>query len=141
MNNSKVKSKSFGVRFYKKGAPNISSVKMAVANQSKKVSIAPEPHVQPEDQAIAETTIAKEQALWHATRIGDLAMIRLLVVNGVDLKARDPMGRTAINIATQYRQMESLKTLLAAKQMRRMAALGELPDTNFYRRFKARKTV
>lgn len=77
----------------------------------------------------------QEQALFIAVRAGDCAKIRMLVMDGVDLDARDPMGRTAINIATQYSQQNALKTLLAAREMRRMAALGELPKSSFYNKF------
>lgn len=77
----------------------------------------------------------KEQALWFAAREGNCARIRQLVMDGVDLEARDPQGRTAINIATQYNRGDAIKTLMAAREMRRMAALGLLPETHFFRRF------
>ena len=73
--------------------------------------------------------------LWQAARKGDCYAIRVLVINGADLEARDLEGRTAINIATQYSQQEALKTLLAAREMKRMAKLGDLPDTKFFRKF------
>ncbi len=76
-----------------------------------------------------------EQALWMAAKNGDCPKIRVLVMEGVDLEARDPQGRTAINIATQYNRRDALKTLLAAKEMRYMASLGELPKTTFYKKF------
>ena len=78
---------------------------------------------------------AQETALWIAAKSGDCGRIRLLVMGGVDLEARDSQGRTALNIATQYNQQGVLKTLLAAKEMRRMAALGELPKTPFFAKF------
>lgn len=77
----------------------------------------------------------KEIALWAAAQTGNCQRIRLLVMEGVDLNARDAEGRTAINIATQYSQHAALKTLLAAREMRRMAASGELPKTRFFARF------
>jgi hypothetical protein len=79
---------------------------------------------------------AMEELLWNAAKRGDCARIRMLVMDGVDLDARDAQGRTAINIATQYNQRDVLKTLLAAKEMRRMAVLGELPQTKFFNKFK-----
>jgi ankyrin repeat protein len=78
---------------------------------------------------------AKEQMLFMAAKTGDCAKIRMMVMDGVDLDARDSAGRTAINIATQYSQQNALKTLLAAREMRRMAKLGELPQTIFYKKF------
>lgn len=83
----------------------------------------------------------KEKALWHAARSGDCYAIRLLIMDGVDIDARDAQGRTAINIATQYNQKDALKTLLAGKEMRRMAKLGELPSSVFFDKFKKSKTV
>lgn len=77
----------------------------------------------------------KEIALWGAAKTGNCARIRLLVMEGVDLDARDAEGRTAINIATQYNQHAALKTLLAGREMRRMAASGELPKTRFFAKF------
>ncbi|PZQ47716.1 MAG: hypothetical protein DI551_02840 [Micavibrio aeruginosavorus] len=82
----------------------------------------------------------KEKALWMAAKEGDCYAIRLLVMDGADLDARDPQGRTAVNIATQYNRKEALKTLLAAKEMRTMAKLGELPQTSFFKKFDKSKT-
>ncbi len=78
----------------------------------------------------------KEAMLWAAARAGDCRKIRALVMDGADLNARDPQGRTAINIATQYKQMDALKTLMAAKEMRYMAQIGDLPDTRFFQKFR-----
>ena len=80
--------------------------------------------------------ISKERMLREAAMTGDCYIIRNLVMDGVDLDARDASWRTALNIATQYNQKEAIKTLLAAREMRRMAQTGELPDTRFYDRFK-----
>lgn len=77
-----------------------------------------------------------EAMLRAAAFYGDCQMIRKLVMQGVDLEARDSTGRTAFHIATQYCNYDAMKTLLAARAMRRMAKLGDLPDTKFYRRFK-----
>ena len=86
-------------------------------------------------------TNRKEMALWHAAKNGDCYAIRLLVMDGVDLDARDSLGRTALNIATQFSQNDAIKTLLAAKEMRRMSMLGELPHGAFFDKFKKVKTV
>lgn len=77
----------------------------------------------------------EEAALWAAAKHGNCQRIRLLVLEGVDLDARDNQGRTAINIATQYSQHAALKTLLAAREMRRLAKNGDLPKTRFFERF------
>lgn len=74
--------------------------------------------------------------LWRAAKAGDCGAIRILVMDGVDLDARDEEGRTALNIATQYGQHEVIKTLLAAKEMRSLAVRGVLPDTPFFNKFK-----
>lgn len=77
-----------------------------------------------------------EAMLRAAAFYGDCALIRRLVMQGVDLDARDGAGRTAFHIASQYANHDAMKTLLSAREMRRMAKLGDLPDTKFYRRFK-----
>ena len=84
---------------------------------------------------------AIEAALWAAAKAGDCGAIRLAVMRGADLDARDSQGRTAINIATQYNHKDAIKTLLAAKEMRRMAALGELPQTAFFQKFSKTNKV
>lgn len=76
-----------------------------------------------------------ERLLRMAAKAGDCGAIRRLVMQGADLDARDDGGRTALNIATQYNRTDAIKTLLAAREMRRMAALGELPETGFYKKF------
>lgn len=77
-----------------------------------------------------------ECMLRTAAKDGNCAVIRRLVMAGVDLDSRDDGGRTALNIATQYNRTQAIKTLLAAREMRRMAALGELPKTAFFEKFQ-----
>ncbi len=86
------------------------------------------------------TDITKETALWVAAENGDCHKIRLLVLEGADLEMRDSYGRTAINIAMQYNQKDAIKTLMAAKEMRKMAKDGALPNMNFFRRLSHEKT-
>ncbi len=112
-----------------------------------KHAIHPQQELTSPGQATAQTQAPdtrealREKALWMAAKSGDCYAIRLLVMDGVDLEARDPQGRTAINIATQYNQREAIKTLLAAKEMRQMAKFGELPETKFFAKFTKKKTV
>lgn len=84
----------------------------------------------------AKKRISPEQQLIAAALRGDCVAIRKLVVEGVDLDARDVQGRTAMNIATQYALKDVVATLRAAKEMRYMASLGELPNTAFFKRFQ-----
>ncbi len=93
----------------------------------------------PEQTTPASSPIAN-QKLWEASRKGDCPAIRMAVMAGADIDSRDMDGRTAINIATQYNQQDALKTLLAAKEMKRMAALGDLPNTKFFQKITG-KTV
>lgn len=69
-----------------------------------------------------------QEKLWKAAEEGDCGAIRYLVMNGADIGARDPLERTALNIATQYGHVEAVKTLLAAKRMKFMMALGLSPE-------------
>ena len=159
-----VKGSSFGVRFYRRGnakidvrdtgspeaanaesdvIPNVEmeitttmtdippqTDKVVLNNAQASVKVTP-----PEKTKEAAQKDMRERALWTAAKAGDCGRIRVLVMEGVDLESRDSEGRTAINIATQYNQRDALKTLLAAKEMRRMAKLGELPQTKFFSKF------
>ncbi len=86
-------------------------------------------------KVVKEVSQVKEQALWMAAQNGDCARIRMLVMEGVDLEVRDAQGRTALNIATNYNQRDAIKTLMAAREMLRMAKLGLLPENHFFYRF------
>jgi len=104
-----------------------------------KVEAKPEVKQAPRKQNIA-TDITKESALWVAAEKGDCHKIRLLVMQGVDLEMRDSYGRTALNIAMQYHKKDAIKTLMAAKEMRKMAVDGALPNMNFFRKLAKDKT-
>lgn len=80
-----------------------------------------------------------QKRLWIGAFKGDLRAIRMAVMAGADIEARDHEDRTAINIASQQGHIEALKTLLAAKEMKRMAIAGDLPDTDFFRKFGTKK--
>ncbi len=95
--------------------------------------------VKKQNQDISNKDNLKSRALWMAAQKGDCYAIRLLVMDGVDLDARDGQGRTALNIATQFNQTQAIKTLMAAKEMRRMAAFGELPNSVFFTKFNNQK--
>ena len=142
----KVSGMSFGVRFYRRAVPK-SATKEAQPDKRGEATMKDVPEQKPQTTAPQEVSgkaapvlrpakIAKERMLREAAMTGDCYIIRNLVMDGVDLDARDASWRTALNIATQYNQKEAIKTLLAAREMRRMAQTGELPDTRFYDRFK-----
>lgn len=146
----KVSGMSFGVRFYRRAVPK-SAVKETPQDEKGEDAMKDIPEQKPQAAAPQEASgkpapvfspakIAKERMLREAAMAGDCYIIRNLVMDGVDLEARDASGRTALNIATQYNQKEAIKTLLAAREMRRMAQIGELPDTAFFRRFQKSKT-
>ncbi len=145
----KVMGASFGVRFYRRAVPKNTAKETPQDKVGESVKEIPEQQVQEvaQDQpsgrpapVYSPAKIAKEKMLREAAKEGDCYIIRNLVMDGVDLDARDASGRTALNIATQYNQKEAIKTLLAAREMRRLAQIGELPDTAFYRRFQKSKT-
>ena len=66
----------------------------------------------------------QQTQLWTAAQNGDMAQLRMAILNGADLELRDDQERTAMNIASQYGQTEVMKTLLAAKEMNRFEAAG-----------------
>ncbi len=131
---------NFGVRFYRRGVAK--SALKEQFSQEKVLAVNDTPAEKPK-QLVATPVIepakaAKEKILRDAAMAGDCYIIRTLVMEGVDLEARDEQGRTALNIATQYNQADAIKTILAAREMRRMAKLGDLPDTKFFRKFAAK---
>ncbi|MGZ9097385.1 MAG: ankyrin repeat domain-containing protein [Micavibrio sp.] len=65
-----------------------------------------------------------QDRLFKAAAKGDKATIRALVFDDIDFDARDEEGRTAFNIATQFRHSDTAQTILAAKQMKTMQNLG-----------------
>jgi hypothetical protein len=128
-----LRGEGFTVRFVKRP---LSGKKMEDARQDNFMPISlhtKEEEVMERKDVILISDSTKD--LWLAARKGDCYTIRMLVMQGADLEARDLDGRTAINIATQYNQQEALKTLLAAREMKRMAKMGDLPDTRFFRKF------
>lgn len=140
----KVQGASFGVRFYRRGiskgaatmdAPKEKGDVMDDIPEQQQPAAAQTPAPAKEQAVFSPAKIAKERMLREAAQAGDCYIIRMLVMDGVDLDARDGAGRTALNIATQYNQAQAIKTLLAAKEMRRMAKMGDLPDTAFFRKF------
>lgn len=144
----KIQGASFGVRFYRRGvAKQTKEIGQDIAQDNLENKQAGEKAMDIPEQEPLKTAKPleleplipdqkNEKALWVAARAGDCYAIRVLTMRGVDLDARDAQGRTAIHIATQYNQMDALKTLLAAKEMRRMAKFGELPQTQFFKKFE-----
>jgi ankyrin repeat protein len=72
----------------------------------------------------AMTPNEMQQALWAAAQKGDKEKIRMLVVAGASVTAEDELGRTAMNIASQYGQADAYKTLLAAREMQELMQAG-----------------
>ncbi|HEY8962887.1 MAG TPA: ankyrin repeat domain-containing protein [Alphaproteobacteria bacterium] len=70
-----------------------------------------------------------QKALWTAAQKGDKEKIRMLIVAGADVTAEDDLGRTALNIASQYGQADAYKTLLAAREMQALQKAGITPET------------
>ena len=139
----KVSGGNFGVRFFRRGvAKDAPSVTKGAAMNDMDIPVqteddtAPLPPISSAARAAPTPLPEKERSLRAAAKAGDCHVIRVLVMEGVDLDARDEQGRTALNIATQYNQKNAIKTLLAAREMRRMAMRGELPDTQFFSKFK-----
>lgn len=64
------------------------------------------------------------QQLREAARVGDCAKIRLLIMSGADINARDEDGWTAFNFATSYGYSRAATTLLAARQLTYIRQLG-----------------
>lgn len=64
------------------------------------------------------------EQLHKAARAGDCARIRLLVMSGADVDARDEEGWTAFNIATSAGHPQAATTILAARQISYIRQLG-----------------
>lgn len=82
-----------------------------------------------------------QKALWEASKSGDCAVIRLSIVNGADIDARDEQGRTAMNIATQYGHIDAMKTLTAAKHMMYFAAQEGSNEKNFIEKVRKNRNI
>lgn len=149
----KIEGMNFSVRFFRRGvARNMAQKEMPLPKEIAMNDIPEQNAVSSADEKSASQSaapridfspekLAKEKMLRDAAQTGDCYLIRMLVMEGVDLEARDNQGRTALNIATQYNRHGAIKTLLAAREMRRMATLGELPDSAFFRKFKGARTA
>lgn len=85
------------------------------------------------------TDQAAQQRLFEAAKAGDKAAIRRMVFDDVDFSARDEEGRTPFNIATQYNQVETAQTILAAKQTKDLQKMGLISDG--YQGLERRGTV
>lgn len=71
-----------------------------------------------------------QSALFDAAKKGDKEKIRMLVVAGADVNAKDEEGRTALHVASQYGQADAYKTLLAAREMQELMRAGVTPDAD-----------
>jgi len=136
----KIEGANFSVRFFRRGVVKSAAKTETPQDMGETVKDIPEQSVPEPAKVFVPAHAAKEKILRDAAQAGDCYVIRTLVMEGVDLDARDNLGRTALNIATQYNQQGAIKTLLAAKEMRRLAQSGALPDTGFFRKFQPVKT-
>lgn len=68
-----------------------------------------------------------QQKLWDAAARGDSGAVRVLVLNGVDIDARNEDGFTAYSLATQNGHFNTALTILAARNMAYEAKLGFTP--------------
>lgn len=71
------------------------------------------------------------QQLRMAACVGDCAKIRLLIMSGADVDARDEEGWTAFNLATSSGQAKAATTLLAARQLSYISRMG-IDAQDFY---------
>ncbi len=74
------------------------------------------------------TSHTLEQQLWDAAGRGDSATVRMLVLKGVDLNARNEDGFTAYNLATQKGHVNTALTILAARNVAYETRLGFTPS-------------
>lgn len=77
------------------------------------------------------TTDDLNEQLRQAARDGDAGKIRLLVMGGADVDARDEEGWTAFNIATACGHHQAATTLLAARQLSYIRQIG-IDAQDFY---------
>lgn len=72
-------------------------------------------------------TTLDPQAWFKAAELGDIATVRALIVEGIDIHQRDAQERTAFNIASQFGHNDIMNTILAAKQMEFLRQIGVDP--------------
>ncbi|HEY8191894.1 MAG TPA: ankyrin repeat domain-containing protein [Alphaproteobacteria bacterium] len=68
-------------------------------------------------QKFYSTQSMLQEKLWAAAARGDSATIRVLVMEGVNVHARNIEGFTAYNLATQNGHYNTALTILAARNM------------------------
>ena len=79
-----------------------------------------------------DKTASLEDLLRAAAREGDCYTIRRLVLAGADIESRDEHGFSALNYAAENKQINAMKTLLAAKDMKAYAEKGAMPEQFFW---------
>lgn len=79
---------------------------------------------------ITADTEAMQKQFWDAAARGDTGAVRMLVMAGIDIDARNADGFTAFNLATMHGHTDTALTILAGREFRFMQALEDqaLPD-------------
>ena len=83
------------------------------------------------------TSIDQTQRFLNAAEAGDQAEIRRAAISGAEMDAIDEQGRTALQIASEQGDHATMRTILAARDVRRMMDLGVAPDTHREERISA----
>ena len=82
-----------------------------------------------------DTQLTQEEmqaVMFKAAAKGDCMTLRLLVINGVDVEAKNDDGFTAFNVAIQNDKVDAATVLLAAREMKFAEDLGVDPK-EFYK--------
>jgi ankyrin repeat protein len=66
------------------------------------------------DAAATPRLTDAELALFRAVRVGDLTAVRNAIARGVNINSKDERGRTALAIARERSDVETVRTLEAA---------------------------
>ena len=67
----------------------------------------------PSEETADETAAHTAGALRHAAEVGDVGTLETLLQKRVDIDSRDPLGRTALMLATLHGQIDTAAALLS----------------------------